>query len=92
MLGKVEHNFIEKSIVIGTMHYPWQRTLTTGSPQIYKLIDFCLHPHMQARMRDPLLTMCPTDTDLQHLPPVYEIKNKIGKGNKRNRFREAYEK
>lgn len=44
MLEKVEHNFIERSIVIGTLRDPWWRTLVTGSPEICKLIDFC-HLH-----------------------------------------------
>lgn len=60
MLGKVEHNFIEKSIVIGTLHDPWQRTLMTGSLEICKLIDFCcLHPHIQAQWGAPLPTTYP---------------------------------
>lgn len=61
MLEKVEYNFIERSIVIGTLRDPWWRTLVTGSLEICKLIDFChLHtPWHTPPMRGPFLLPAP---------------------------------
>lgn len=84
MLGKVEHNFSEKSIVTGTLHALWQRTLKTGSPDIGGLIHFCCqHPCKGARVRGPSSHHCAGKTlILQPSPLVDEINDKFGKGNK----------
>lgn len=59
------------------------------TPETCKLIDFCrLRPPPQARIRSPSSHHTPRQTlILRPPPPVYEINDKFGKGNKRDEFR-----